>query len=239
MTRPGRAWLALAALLLFGDGAASTAHAHSPAEAAHALEGREQYFQSLDRSAPDLRLEDADRRAVSLADLRAKVVVLHFIYTHCPDVCPLHAEKIAAVQALVNKTNLRDRVQFVTITTDPVGDTPEIMRAYGGLHGLDSANWLFLTSGPDRPDATRSLAAAFGHRFDVGRDGLQMHGVVTHVIDRTGQLRGNFHGLEFQDGNLVAFLRSLAEDSHPPTTASRPASGSWWSRLTGAPASTR
>lgn len=43
-------------------------------------------------------LENAEGRVVDLQDLRAKVVVLHFIYPSCPDVCPLHAERIAEIQ---------------------------------------------------------------------------------------------------------------------------------------------
>src|SRR3546814_4302301 len=50
-----------------------------------------------------------------------------------------------------------DQVQFVTITTDPVNDTPEVLKAYGPAHGLDSTNWVFLTSGPGRPEVTREL----------------------------------------------------------------------------------
>jgi len=171
---------------------------------------------------------------VSLGDLAGKVVVVNFIYTHCPDVCPLHAEKIAAVQALVNQTPMHDRVRFITITTDPVRNTPDVLRAYGPQHGLDPANWMFLTSGPDRrPDATRRLAKAFGHRFDVTPDGFQIPGVVTHVIGREGRLRGNFHGLDFDNVNLVLFVNALTNDVHLPATANGGAlvDGSWWARL--------
>jgi hypothetical protein len=40
-------------------------------------------------------------------------------------------------QVLVNQTPMRDQVRFVTITTDPVRDTPDMLRAYGAKHGLD------------------------------------------------------------------------------------------------------
>jgi protein SCO1/2 len=52
------------------------------------LGDREKYFQPVDKEAPEFTLEDAKGRAVKLQDLRGKVVVLHFIYTSCPDVCP-------------------------------------------------------------------------------------------------------------------------------------------------------
>src|SRR4029453_7046640 len=101
------------------------------------LRDREKYFQPIGKEAPDFALQDAEGRAVSFEDLRGKVVVLHFIYTNCPAVCPLHAERIAEIQKMVNQTPMRELVQFVTITPDPERDTPEVMRQYGSGQGLD------------------------------------------------------------------------------------------------------
>src|SRR3546814_14538068 len=101
---------------------------------------------------------------VCSSDLHDKVVVLHFIYASCPDVCPLHADRIAEVQEMVNRPPMKEQVQFITITTDPTTDTAEVMEDFGPAHGLDPANWLFLTTAPDQPeDATRRLAEASGH----------------------------------------------------------------------------
>jgi len=111
---------------------------------------------------------------------------------------------------------MRDLVQFVTITTDPKNDTPEVMREYGPARGLDPANWTFLTSGPNRLTATRELVERFGHKFTKEGDGYQVHSVVTHVIDREGRWRANFHGLEFQPLNLVLFINALVNDTSKP-----------------------
>jgi protein SCO1 len=193
----------------------SNAAAHSLDEVEAQLGDREQYFQPVGRDAPAFALEDAEGRAVSLEDFRGKVVVLHFVYTRCPDVCPLHAERIAEIQEMVNQTPMRELVQFVTITTDPEHDTPEVMREYGPAHGLAPANWTFLTSGPNRPeDTTRNLAERFGHKFTRTEDGYQVHGVVTHVVDREGRWQANFHGLEFDPTNLVLYVNALVNDVH-------------------------
>jgi protein SCO1/2 len=192
----------------------SKAAPHSLDELEAQLGDREQYFQPIGKEAPDFTLQDADGLAVGLDDLRGKVVVLHFVYTSCPDVCPLHAERIAEIQEMVNRTPMRELVQFVTITTDPEHDTPEVMRDYGPAHGLDPVNWIFLTTGPDQPeDATRRLAERFGHGFTKTDDGYQVHGVVTHVIDPEGQWQANFHGLEFDPTNLVVYVNALVNDA--------------------------
>jgi protein SCO1 len=112
---------------------------------------------------------------------------------------------------------VRELVEFVTITTDPANDTPDVLREYRPAHGLDPANWVFLTSGADQPeDTTRKLAERFGHKFTLTEDGYQMHAVVTHIVDREGRWRANFHGLKFEPTNLVAFVNALVNDVHPP-----------------------
>lgn len=132
---------------------------------------------------------------------------------------------------MVNQTPMRDPVEFVSITTDPAKDTPEVMRAYGPAHGLDAANWTFLTAAPGEPEvATRSLAEAFGHKFKVTEDGAQVHGVVTHVIDRSGRWRANFHGLRFDPANMVLFLNALTNDPATPHGESDPG---LWERVKG------
>ena len=204
------------------------AASHSLNELEDELASREKYFQPVDNAAPPFALKDAEGRRVQLADFAGKVVVLHFIYASCTDVCPLHADLIAKVQEMVNATLMRDRVQFLSITTDPVRDTPDVLRAYGVAHGLDPQNWAFLTSGPDRPDATRALVEQFGHRFDVTPSGVQIHGVVTHIIDREGRWRANFYGLQFDPVNLLVFVNALVNDVHH---AEDKPHDTWWERI--------
>ena len=218
----------LAALALSSGVVAAVAHDLKYLESE--LKKREAYFQTINRPAPMFALLDAEGRRVGLDDLRGKVVVLNFIYASCTDVCPLHSELLAEVQSLVNRTPMKDLVQFISVTTDPEKDTPEVLRAYGAIHGLDPANWAFLTRDPAQSeDITRRLAEAYGHKFMPTDGGQQVHGVVTHVIDREGQWRGNFHGLGFQPTNLVLYLNALVNDVHAPAPQQR--APSLWERL--------
>ncbi len=190
------------------------ASAHSLKELEDQLTAGEPYIQVVNRPAPDFSLQDADGHATSLKDLRGKVVVLYFIYASCPDVCPLLSEKIADIQQQINTTPMRDIVEFVAVTTDPERDTPDVLRAYGPAHGLDLVNWRFLTSGVDHPTATRELAKAYGLEFTPMSDGTLMHGLVTHVIDKSGNLRARFHGLKFKNISLIPYVNALTNDNH-------------------------
>ncbi|WP_404384316.1 SCO family protein [Caenispirillum salinarum] len=205
------------------------ATAHDAGHVARQLSEEEVYFQLMDRAAPKFGLEDAGGDVVSLSDFVGQIVVLNFVYASCTDICPMHSQRIAELQEMINGTPMRDMVQFVSITTDPVKDTPEVMRSYGALHGLDDENWVFLTSGQARPVDTRDLAAAFGHRFDPAGDGSQIHGLVTHVIDQDGRHVGNFHGLDFDPVSLVSLVNALTNAKAPHLHKE----GGLWDRLIG------
>lgn len=202
-------------IFLVAAGVAVNASAHSLQDLEQLLGDREKFFQPLDKPAPGFTLRDASGKVIRLSDFRGKVVVFHFIYASCPDVCPLHAERIAEVQSMVNKTPMKDAVQFISITTDPTNDTLDVMREYGAAHGLYTVNWVFLTTAEGQPeDTTRKLAEAYGHGFTKTKTRYQVHGIVTHVVDKQGRWRGNFHGLRFAPTNLVLLINALVNDHH-------------------------
>jgi len=195
------------------------AYAHPPGTDLDRLMGSEEkYFQAIDApAAPGFELADAEGNPVRLSDFSDKIVVLNFVFASCTDVCPLHSDLIARVQAMVNDTPMKDMVQFLTVTTDPAADTPEVMKGYGDAHGLDPNNWTFLTNREGAPeDATRKLSEEYNVRFDPLEGGQQMHGVVTHVIDRGGRFAAKFHGLRFDPLNLVMYLNGLTNSVERP-----------------------
>ncbi len=126
---------------------------------------------------------------------------------------------------------MEDMVAFVTITTDPKRDQGQILSDYGKAHGLDAANWVFLTAGPDQPeDTTRKLATAYGLEFTPDSDGVEIHGVVTHVIDQSGRMLARFHGLDFDSTNLIIFVNALTNHLQDHRHEAEP---SLWNKLKG------
>lgn len=81
---------------------------------------------------PDFTLTDFNGEPYSFRLKTAgKVALLFFGYTHCPDVCPLHAANVAAVlKQLPFET--RQAIHFVFVTTDPERDTPERLKSWLG-----------------------------------------------------------------------------------------------------------
>ncbi len=84
--------------------------------------------------APGFTLTDQNGATVSLQALRGHPVVLAFMYTHCPDVCPLTAEKMRlAAQQLGSQAN---GAEWIGISVDPAGDTPNSAKQFAATHGL-------------------------------------------------------------------------------------------------------
>lgn len=138
--------------------------AHSLHELEEDLREREAYVQFMDQPAPEFMLQDAAGRTVGLSDFRGKVVVLWFIFASCTEACPIQSRLIADdLQVAINRTPMQDLVQFVSITTDPERDTPEVLEAYGPEQGLDPANWSFSPAAPSgrrRPGSWRRATAS-------------------------------------------------------------------------------
>ncbi|ORE91778.1 oxidoreductase [Stappia sp. 22II-S9-Z10] len=222
--------IAILPALLVALSLATPAMAHHPGENLDEVMGdKEQFFQKIDEPAPPFDLADADGSPVRLSDFADKIVVLNFIFARCTDVCPLHSELVADVQSKINVTPMKDMVQFITVTTDPDVDTPDVLRGYGKAHGLDLDNWTVLTAQPgDAEGATRELAETYNVRFDPLDGGQQMHGVVTHVIDRGGRFAAKFHGLRFDPMNLVLYINGL---TNAPARSDGATEAGWWSSI--------
>jgi protein SCO1/2 len=83
---------------------------------------------------PPLTLRDSLGRSVNLAQYRGKAVLVTFIYTHCPDVCPLIVSHLKTAQAQLGSR--AGKLQIVAVSTDPRGDTPKTVAAFLKAHGM-------------------------------------------------------------------------------------------------------
>lgn len=91
---------------------------------------------------PAFTLIERSGRKVTLADLHGKVWIADFIWTRCPDACPLLSAVMAQLQA-----EFRDEpdLRLVSISVDPEFDTPVVLTSYAAKFHADRDRWLFLT----------------------------------------------------------------------------------------------
>jgi protein SCO1 len=78
------------------------------------------------RPAPSFRLRDARGGWLSSAALRGRPYALTFLYTNCPDVCPLIGQEMRQSLELLERE--ADRVAVAAVSVDPEGDTAEAVR---------------------------------------------------------------------------------------------------------------
>lgn len=179
--------LAIAAeLIVFGLGWLYVGRLSRPGDAPPAVGTR------LDgRPTPEFRLTDQDGRAVSPADLRGRVIVLTFLYTTCPDICPLIAGKLGQAYDRLGQ-QARD-VAFLAISVDPERDTAARARQY--LDALRLGDKLVYLTGDRR--SLEGAWSAYGIgvrqvpiRAASGADAYEVaHNDVLYVIDRQGGQR--------------------------------------------------
>ncbi len=110
---------------------------------------------------PAFSLIERSGRRVGLADLAGRVWVANFMYTTCEDTCPTQSLQLSRLQAeLAGAPDFR----LVSITVDPLHDTPEVLQRYARSFGATD-RWLFLTG--DAHDI--ACLATVGFHLPVGR----------------------------------------------------------------------
>ena len=152
--------------------------------------------------APDFTLTDGvTGRAVTLSAQRGQVVALTFLYTNCPDVCPLTAARFRAAQDALGPD--APKVTFIAISVDPDRDTPQAVQDFSAAHGL-SASWHYLVGGRAQ---LSPVWAAYGIGVQAG-DAAVTHNDAVYLIDKTGRERVLLHSEDLAAA-LVPDLRAL------------------------------
>jgi protein SCO1 len=159
-------------------------------------------------AAPDFTLTSQDGAAVTLGDLRGKVVAVTFIYTWCPDVCPMLTDKMARVQDELGP-DFGSKVAFVSITVDPERDTPEVLKEYAEAFEANLAGWSFLTG---TPAAIRDVAHGYGVAVAPAADDQVDHTLLTTLVDRHGVMRVQYLGYRFNEEEFRHDLLDLVKE---------------------------
>jgi len=114
----------------------------------------------------DTRLLDQDGREVRFYTdaLRGKIVLISFLYTSCTDICPILTHNLSDVQNSLGDRFGKD-VFFVSISVDPVDDTPEELKKYAERYET-KPGWTFLTGPKKDVDAVIRRFGEFQEDFE-------------------------------------------------------------------------
>jgi protein SCO1 len=161
--------------------------------------------------APSASLIDSAGKPFDLARLRGKLVLVSFIYTTCNGTCPATTDRLKQIEKSLKAAGLwGTSVEFVSITLDPVRDTPEALARYARIHDADTAAWHFLSGAPQR---VQSVAKAWGIWVKRDSNGILDHSSRIFLLDQRGRER-EIYNLEFLKADWVlGDLRSLLAES--------------------------
>jgi cytochrome oxidase Cu insertion factor (SCO1/SenC/PrrC family) len=101
----------------------------------------------------DLELLTHDGRKVRFYSdvLEGRTVLINVIYTTCKDACPLITQQLNEVRKRIPEL-FGKQVFFVTLSSDPILDTPKLLKQFAQKQSADVAGWTFLTGKKDHID---------------------------------------------------------------------------------------
>jgi protein SCO1/2 len=161
---------------------------------------------------PDVTLVNQDGRKFRLADYRGRTLALTFVYTRCPlpDFCPLMMKNFAAVHAaLVADSRLRAKTHLLTVSFDPVHDTPAVLRAYGKPYQKTDPPFTQWELATGTVGAIRTLGDALDLDYEE-EEGSFVHSLRTAVLDPEGRLFRLHTGNDWTPDQLVRELREAS-----------------------------
>ena len=144
------------------------------------------------------------------------ITVMGFIYTHCPDICPMTTHNMYLTEKKLKDKRIND-VKFVAISFDPDRDSPEVLKQFAEIRDLDFKTWTLLTG--DKNNITDLLK-----RFDVkaiktdesidengNKEYSMMHTDRISLVDEKGILRKNYKGSTINIEEIVNDIKSLKD----------------------------
>ncbi|MBC7849802.1 MAG: SCO family protein [Chitinophagaceae bacterium] len=164
-------------------------------------------------------------RKVSLHDIKNKVIVVDFFFTHCPSICPAMTKNMKRLQSMMTSTDPRKVIDtsiahLLSITIDPKRDSVSVLKAYADKNGVNHDRWWFLTGDQQEIYNFGIQEMKLGIIDGNGIDTLFDHSPRFVLLDKDYTVRGYYNGLDSADvlklSQDMVFL-SLEKDRKKPS----------------------
>lgn len=146
--------------------------------------------------------------------VKGKITVIGFIFTNCPDICPLTTNNMRLVQEKLKSENI-EGIEFVSLSFDPENDSPSTLSKFAEIRDLDLSNWCFLTGEQAVIDSILKRSSVFAVPGDtsVTSDGEEIvfyiHTDRISLIDREGRIRANYFGSRANIEKIVEDIKAI------------------------------
>ncbi len=168
------------------------------------------------KEAVDFTLIDQNNSKISLSSFKGKIVILTFIYTNCPNECPVITAHLVKAYQKLTTIGFKDKVAIIFVTVDPERDNVTIMKKYAERFNALSLYFLTNNTGslPSPSNSitnlqfiwnaynvyvninkTESMMEHHTHHTHVTEDYEVEHTLVTYIIDKDFKIRVAFYGI--------------------------------------------
>ncbi len=173
---------------------------------------------TIGEKVPDVSLTNQDGAKLTLSKFKGKSVLITFVYTRCPlpTFCPLISSEFAAIHKdLGSSPQAKAKTHLMSITLDPVYDTPPVLRKYGLAYLQDDASgfqdWDFVRTSPED---LRTLATAFGLEY-YRQENQISHSMSTVLLSPDGTVAATWPGNAWKTDDVLAAIRKTAGLEQP------------------------
>jgi protein SCO1/2 len=158
--------------------------------------------------APEFDLRDARGGRLSTVELEGRPYVITFLYTQCPDVCPLIGEELR--QTLEHMGSGAARVAVVAVSVDPRGDTPAAARTWLRRHRAPASFHYLVGSRRELKSLWRGYFVA-PQRSDRSKS---LHTASVWLVDARGRWRTKYSGgVPFEPEDVAHDLNLLLDEA--------------------------
>ncbi len=140
----------------------------------------------------DVVMETAFGETYDLSKQPNKARLVEFMYTRCPDVCPVTTLEMSKIRhALEEEGVFGENIEFMTITIDPKRDTTDVLADYAGRYEVTSTDkgWVFLRG---TEEDTKKIADSLGFLYRDPGSGDIIHSTFTYLLDENNNLIEKF-----------------------------------------------
>jgi len=156
--------------------------------------------------APPLALRNYLGQPVNISSFRGKPVLVTFLYTHCPDVCPLITSNLRVAQNLMGP-KVAANTQIIAVSVDPRGDTRSTVSDFLAKHEM-TGRMLYLV-GSARELAKVWQAWGVGSERDSGNPEFINHSGLIYGVTASGK-RLTIYAANFQPAEIAHDVPLLA-----------------------------
>jgi protein SCO1/2 len=164
-----------------------------------------------------IQLLNQDSSIVNFPDeFKGNILLLSFIYTNCPDICPMTTHNMQMIQEQLKKEDINN-VRFAELSFDPLRDTPYILKEFGDIRNIDYKNFMFLTGNEQEIRKilnTMNILAIPGDTAKTENGGIvyfYTHTDRITLIDKDGNIRNEYSGSKANIQQIINDIKTLGD----------------------------